>query len=229
MEVLSEFPLKFSFDEVLNNVRVGPATAKRIKARELLEKAVDLVHPKAVYSVERTTQRSGDSLAIRGREFTSRVLARNLRSTDTVFPFIATIGEALENHSQAERNALTQFVLDDFGNLAVGSLINHLEQYVSEKHGLGLVSRMSPGQLDWPLDQQRQLFSLFDEVENAIGVKLTESLLMMPRKSVSGIMFPTKVRFISCQLCEREGCPSRRADCDEALKREYFSDHTHDY
>lgn len=229
MEVLSEFPLEFGLDEALDNVRVSPTTARRIRVKELLEKAVGLVHPKAVYSMERITQRNGDILTVGETKFRSHVLARNLRSTDTVFLFIATIGEALENHFHTERNAVTQLVLEDFGNFAIGSLINRLERHVSEKHGLGIVSRMSPGQLDWPLDQQRELFSFFNDVQSAIGVKLTDSLLMMPRKSVSGIMFPTKVRFISCQLCEREGCPSRRADCDEALKREYFSDHTHDY
>ena len=228
MEVLSEFPLEFGFDEALNNVRVSPTTAKRIRVRELLEKAVGLVHPKAVYSMERITQRNGDILTVGESKFRSHVLARNLRSTDTVFLFIATIGEALENRSHIERNAVTQLVLEDFGNFAIGSLINRLERHVSEKHGLGIVSRMSPGQLDWPLDQQRQLFSLFDDVQSAIGVKLTDSLLMMPRKSVSGIIFPTKVPFISCQLCERQACSSRRAEYDEALSREYFSDQAED-
>lgn len=225
MEVLSEFPLEFGFDEVLSKARVSPATAERIGARELLEKAVGLIHSKAVYSVERVTQRSRDALTVGRGKFRSHVLARNLRSTDIVFPYIATIGEALENHSRTRGNMVTQLVFEEFGNFAIGSLIDHLEQYVSEKHGLGMVSRMSPGQLDWPLDQQRQVFSLFDDVQSAIGVKLTDSLLMIPRKSVSGIIFPTKVPFISCQLCVRENCSSRRAEYDEALSREYFSDH----
>lgn len=228
MEVLSEFPLEFGLDEVLSKVRVSAAAAERIGARELLENAVGLIHSKAAYNVERVTHREGDTLAVGGSNFRSHVLARNLRSADTVFPYIATIGEALENHSRTKRNAVAQLVLEDFGNLAIGSLINHLEQHICRKHGVGTVSRMSPGQLDWPLDQQRQLFSLFDDVQTAIGVKLTDSLMMIPRKSVSGIMFPTKVPFISCQLCERESCSSRRADYDKALSREYFSDHDED-
>jgi hypothetical protein len=81
---------------------------------------------------------------------------------------------------------------------------------------------MSPGSLsDWPIEQQRPFFSLFDDVEEAIGVKLAKNLLMIPQKSISGIYFPTEVSFYSCQLCPRERCPSRQAGYDEKLAREY--------
>jgi predicted transcriptional regulator len=40
---------------------------------------------------------------------------------------------------------------------------------------------------------------------------------MVPSKSVSGILFPTEQTFASCQLCPREGCPSRQAPYDPAL------------
>ena len=71
---------------------------------------------------------------------------------------------------------------------------------------------MNPGPLkDWPLGEQRQLFFLFGDVKQAIGVELTESFLMYPVKSVSGIIFPTEVNYENCQLCPRENCPGRRA------------------
>jgi hypothetical protein len=73
---------------------------------------------------------------------------------------------------------------------------------------------MNPGSGDarlWPIGQQRPLFELLGDVEAAIGVRLTPSFLMVPNKSVSGILFPTEVRFESCQLCTRENCPRRRA------------------
>jgi hypothetical protein len=63
----------------------------------------------------------------------------------------------------------------------------------------------------WPIEQQRSLFALFGDVEALIGVALTESYLMLPTKSVSGVYFETDQSFISCQLCTREACPGRRA------------------
>jgi len=63
-----------------------------------------------------------------------------------------------------------------------------------------------------PISQQKQLFQLLGDVESAVGVGLTDSFLMMPNKTVSGIFFPTEVNFVSCQLCTRENCPRRRTE-----------------
>jgi hypothetical protein len=46
-------------------------------------------------------------------------------------------------------------------------------------------------------------------------------MLMIPRKSISGICFPTEVTFLSCQLCPRKRCPSRKAAYDEKIKKKY--------
>jgi hypothetical protein len=44
---------------------------------------------------------------------------------------------------------------------------------------------------------------------------------VLPRKSVSGIYFPTEVSFFSCQLCPRERCEGRKARYDKQKAREY--------
>ena len=54
---------------------------------------------------------------------------------------------------------------------------------------------MSPGASEkyvWPIEQQKELFSLFEYVEKLIGVKLTDSYLMIPNKSVSGFLSSSK-------------------------------------
>ena len=77
---------------------------------------------------------------------------------------------------------------------------------------------MSPGSLaDWPLEQQRALFAVLGDTEGLIGVRLAESCLMIPTKSVSGMRFPTETSFESCQLCPRAVCPGRRAPYDKGL------------
>ncbi len=66
------------------------------------------------------------------------------------------------------------------------------------------------------------LFALLGDVRSAIGVELTDSLLMVPRKSVSGILFVAEETFASCQLCPRQDCPNRRAPYDAGLfERKY--------
>ena len=81
---------------------------------------------------------------------------------------------------------------------------------------------MAPGSLeDWPITQQEELFSLFGKRETAIGVRLTEKCVMVPAKSISGILFPAEVKFESCQLCPRERCFRRRAPYDSSLPSKY--------
>jgi hypothetical protein len=66
----------------------------------------------------------------------------------------------------------------------------------------------------WPIRQQKELFSLFGDVEAAIGVRLTESFLMIPNKTVSGLVFATESDFATCSLCPRDVCRNRRAPYD---------------
>jgi hypothetical protein len=77
---------------------------------------------------------------------------------------------------------------------------------------------MSPGSLeDWPLQEQRLLFKLFDDTERAVGVRLTKDLMMLPRKSLSGILFASGELFESCLLCPKEECPARLLPYDRDL------------
>ena len=77
---------------------------------------------------------------------------------------------------------------------------------------------MTPGSLpDWPIEEQESLFAVLGDTQASIGVALSESLMMVPEHSVSGVVFPTEARFESCQLCPREKCPGRRAAYDEGL------------
>jgi len=81
---------------------------------------------------------------------------------------------------------------------------------------------MNPGSLeDWPLTQQKQLFTLFRNIEKILGVKLTEQCYMIPRKSVSGVFFPTESKFYSCQICPRKRCDSRKSNYSPGLVKKY--------
>ena len=48
-------------------------------------------------------------------------------------------------------------------------------------------------------------------------MRLTDSFLMVPNKTTSGILFPTETDFRSCEVCHRENCPSRHAAFNQAL------------
>ena len=94
------------------------------------------------------------------------------------------------------------------------------QEHLERMYALGKTSMMNPGSGDatvWRIEQQRELFSLLGDVEGQIGVRLTESCLMIPNKSLSGIRFAKEIDFRSCQVCHRKDCPSRTAEFDAAM------------
>jgi hypothetical protein len=149
-------------------------------------------------------------------------LRKNLEKVGRVFAHVITIGAGLEQRADASKDLLEKYYLDQIGNIALSKARKQLEDCLRSKFALDGLSYMSPGSLaDWPIEEQQPLFSILKGVEASMGVRLTESLLMIPRKSVSGIYFPTEVTFHSCQLCPRQHCEGRKARFDENLAKEY--------
>jgi hypothetical protein len=219
--VLDGFAIELSLQEVLRRLSMREERAKALGTNEILRIAMSLVHPRALYTTPYITSHGSDTLEIEGVKFTSRILAKNVEKTERVFPYVLTIGDALESRASSYEMVAKQLILNAMGDVALGSSLNYLQRHISQQYALGTLSEMGPGQLDWPMSEQRQLFSILGDVETTVGVKLTQSMMMVPRKSISGMIFPTEVTFTSCQLCQRKNCPSRKASYDKGLNRKY--------
>jgi hypothetical protein len=210
MNVLDDIPFRLDETAFLRLTRLDSLSG----VQGLLDLALPAARPKAAYKVCYIDRRSADSVEIEGRVFTSEVLARNLEAVERVFPYVATCGTELDPLEDSCPDLFARYCLDVLKELVLGAARAHLLEHLRVHYGASRLSSMNPGSGDarlWPLGQQRPLFGLLGDVEGAIGVRLTPSLLMQPNKSVSGILFPSEVHFESCQLCTREGCPRRRA------------------
>ena len=220
MEVLDSIPFRLDPNEVMERLHGRDEMAESV--RELVEEARTVARPKAVYRISYVEDKNRDSLTIDGTRFTSRVLRINLDSVWRVFPYIATCGRELDELPIPSDDLVRAYCLDAIKRMVLTSAVGYLRDHLAGRYLPGEMSRMSPGALeDWPITQQKELFSLFGDVEGLIGVRLTESFLMVPVKSVSGVLFPSQVRFESCQLCPREVCEGRKAPYDPALAEAY--------
>jgi hypothetical protein len=211
------------------SVSLDPAAVKRRlhirepgRAETLVAEALALARPRAVYRVSEVERREAEAVVIGGKSFRSKVLRRNLDAVGRVFPAVVTLGERLEAAADRQADLLDKYYLDAVGNLLLAEARRRLIEHLGRRFGLEKISWMSPGSLsDWPLSEQRPLFDLLAGAETEIGVRLTASLLMLPRKSVSGIFFPSEATFLSCRLCPRARCEGRKARYDAKLAREY--------
>jgi len=220
MEILNPIAVQVDLGAIKKSAHVPEGEEQRLQS--LISAAHSVMTAKAVYKVSYIDAKAEDSVIIGGVLFKSKVLRKHLDKVERVFPYVVTIGKGVEDLEKTSGDALEKYYLDLIGNAAVVKARDHLKSRLSNRYGLRGLSYLGPGQLkDWPLEEQKPLFSLLGDVERAVGVTLSDSLLMIPRKSLSGIYFPTEIPFMACQLCPKESCPSRKARYDERLAREY--------
>ncbi len=221
MHTIDQIPVEIPQGEVRRQLHMKKD--KRWDAvKDLVQSVRPFIKPQALYRICFIDEKQSPSITIQGVRFNSKILVKNLMDLERVFPYVVTIGKEFGERLDAEGDMLKKFCIDVIGNVALGATRRYLEKHLQKRYGLTGISFMSPGSLtDWPVDQQRPLFALFGEGETPIGVALNDSCLMIPAKSVSGIYFPTEVHFSSCQLCDRENCPGRKAAYDAKVARSF--------
>lgn len=223
MEILQSIPFTIKREDVIKALQMGrtPESVEMI-IDDLLPQSESAANPKALFKVSYIENRNEDTIHIDGREFKSRVLSRNLERVERIFPYVVTAGRELDAIEIDKNDIMRMYCFDAIKELILEAAILHLEEYIKGEFTPGIMAHMNPGSLsDWPITQQKILFSLFGDVEELIGVRLTESFLMDPIKSVSGIHFPTEFDFKSCMLCTRHPCIKRKAAFDPEMAKNY--------
>ncbi len=180
----------------------------------MAEEAAAVAVPKAVYIKAELEEAGQGYIVIGGVRFDSELLRKNTEHSPFVVVYNLTCGRELHEWSKKyQGDPLLQYASETIMERYLRLVGKLMHDEVREKYFKGkVVSSMAPGSLaDWPITQQRKLFALLGENAEMIGVELTDSCLMIPKKSGSGIYFYSDEHFESCMLCTRQNCPNRRA------------------
>lgn len=136
----------------------------------------------------------------------SRALARNLAGCTECVLFAATAGMACD--MLIKRAAVTSSAYASCCQAAGAAAIEAYCDLINEKikseyeaKGLFARPRFSPGYGDLSLEHQKDWFRLLDITRNT-GIELTDSLLMVPTKSVTAIIGLSPNRL----PCVKQGC-----------------------
>lgn len=151
----------------------------------------------------------------------SRKLSRAMKDCTAIICFIATIGPGVEAEIKKlldEKRLSAAYILDSMGSVAVEDIVEKFHSSMGNQlrsKDRGVTFRFSPGYCDWPITDQKKLFSIFDSQK--LGVHLNDSCLMQPRKSISGIFGLTPSNLVPptgphnpCDACKKRGCIARR-------------------
>lgn len=148
--------------------------------------------------------------------FNSESLGRALSGCSQMVCFGATLGIEVDMliRKESRRNI-------SLGAVLQAAATTMIEEYCDEKQeeigkmlaedGHTLGDRFSPGYADFELVHQQDIFRLLD-CPRKIGLTLSDSLLMVPSKSVTAVMAVDGGcgRQLGCEYCNKKDCMYRR-------------------
>jgi len=226
MPVIRDIPLSLKTGEVLRweGVRRHSKIRPEIKdlTLELLAsvKQAHLLEPAVAYEIYSITGMSPSQVSLEGNVVVSGTLLPSLLpEAKELAAAVGTIGPKLEKQVTDYFNRdepLRGVLLDGIGSAAVDSLTQKVCKSITSEalsRGYQVSSPINPGMPGLPIAEQWQLLKMVSARE--IGVSLTSSGIMVPRKSTSmvigiGPQMTTWTRAEVCAHCSlRKTCPYR--------------------
>ncbi len=188
---------------------------------EILTESKEISNIKAQYAIFHGVLFDNDTktVEINNSSFhIKKIVFGQIKKSDSVAIFLCTAGEEIGIRSRKamqERDLLKGYIYDVTGSEIVEAAAD-LMQAELEKSMLGsgkkITNRYSPGYCGWDVAEQHKLFQLIPD--NFCRIRLTESALMDPVKSVSGIIGigkDVKSNPYTCRMCDLKDCIYRRA------------------
>ncbi len=157
-----------------------------------------------------------------------RIILSQLKGSEAICYFVATAGQEFEDYQRKlmqEGDMVRVYLANEIGSLIAEKTADRMEVLLQEQlapKGLYRTNRFSPGYCGWHVSEQPILFALLkenrddsrkDDTPNPCGIHLTESCLMIPIKSVSGVIgigHNVRKRDYACHLCGLDNCYKRR-------------------
>lgn len=220
-----EISFEIEFDEFLDKIKINKDYKDIDEIREIVKKANQIGKPKAMYKEVYIDEIGKNYVVVEDKKFESKIMSVNLEEVHKVIIFLITCGTELEKWAEKKDGDM----LENYWHSMVQEAVlekarDYINKEINEKYLPGSTSIMNPGSLiDWSITEQKKLFSILGNPKKEIGVKLTESSLMLPAKSVSGLVYPTEEDFENCQVCPKENCPSRSAPYEPELLEKRYS------
>lgn len=169
----------------------------------------DAIQPKCIF--EKTPVKiSGNTIDFGYMQVNSHALAKNLEDCKSAYVFAATLGAGADRLIErwSSLSPSKSVVTDALASAAIEAFCNKINAELEAAEPLH--PRFSPGYGDFDITHQQDILHFLD-TRRKIGLYLSESLLMVPTKSVTAIIGigPKKTCKTGCAACEKTDCAYR--------------------
>lgn len=157
---------------------------------------------------------SSETIKIGNQVFNpSNIVKTQFKNAGSLALFIATAGAEISERAKnltENGDPVSGYVFDVLGSVTVAKAAEKLLKMLETEmqvSGLTISDSFSPGYCEWSVAEQQKLFALMPE--NFCGVTLSESSLMWPIKSVSGmtaIGINLEHKGYQCYWCTDKDC-----------------------
>lgn len=197
----------------------GNAADEQVLAQiEKAAKALDAFTPRTVHKRLPCAVLDKNAVTIGDVRIRSKNLARHLKGCHEVFLMAATLGVQADTCIQRASVVDMSYAVVLQAACAAGIewVCDTLEVTLLEQaraDGLYLRPRFSPGYGDFPIEHQKDMIRLLD-CSRRIGLTVTDSLMMVPTKSVTAVIGLTGdgsgCHTVKCAACNQKDCPFRK-------------------
>jgi hypothetical protein len=148
---------------------------------------------------------------------TGSVIAGYMLPASIIATFVATAGSEYDDYLhkfRAESDIVNEYFANAIGSEIAEAAVRYVSHKINEEAKtlqLKTTNSYCPGYCGWQVREQEKLFSLLPE--EPCGIKLNESCLMYPIKSVSGIIgLGTNMEYTpyACEICGMTTCFKRK-------------------
>lgn len=190
-----------------------PEEGIRRQAVEIAGRIVPGALLRFMYDVVPAEKLSPRQVRLDGRIFTPEgIICSYLDGMTEACVFVATAGvefDAAVKELNSEGDIFADFIADSIGTMLAELAVKKIEEKFENVPNRSM--SYSPGYCNWDIREQHLFFGMFPP--EPCGIKLSESSLMSPEKSVSGFlaMGEQLVRQpYHCEICKNTNCYKRR-------------------
>lgn len=184
-----------------------------------------LSKPQGIWQIYDYNHCTHTIMATQPVQLQGKSITKHLQKAEKVIVLAVTIGEAVEKAvtKHFEQDAYTHSVLlDAAATTAVEMAADLMEKTIQQRiypQGYRTLMRFSPGYGDWDIHFQPEMMQLACAAE--IGIELTDSMMLVPRKSVTAIIGLVPNEGTACISIKHDCKNCNKTDC--IARKETFS------